>query len=71
MLDGTALTASHNIQLHLPHALLIVLTVLFLLLGGLTGPRTGFWWLSIKYSVGSSEMGYKVGGLGACVDGSE
>lgn len=68
MLKGSALTAKHNIHLHLPHALLILLTVLFLILGGVTGPLAGFWWLSITYDPGRK---WNVGGLGACIDGTK
>ena len=68
MLEGSALTAKHNIQLHLPHSLLIVLTVLFLILGGITGPSMGSWWLSVNLAVNGNEEKWVLGGLGACID---
>lgn len=78
MLDGSQLTAYHRLPLHFGHAVLIQLTVLFLLLGGVSGPGTGYWWLSVKYGPGSgggpvngrgifAGQTWSLGGLGACV----
>jgi hypothetical protein len=59
---------------HLVHVSLIVLTTLFLLLEGVSGPTTGFWWIRVTYS-GVSQDGesasagsnsWDLGALGAC-----
>lgn len=68
MLEGSKLTASHNLQLHIPHAVLVILTGLFLLLGGISGPSTGIWWLSLRFtSDNSGGTTWNAGGRGVCV----
>ena len=63
MLEGSKLTAYHNLHLHIPHGLLIVLTGLFLLLGGISGPSTGFWWLALRLvGEGQGATTWNVGG---------
>nr|XP_019010157.1 uncharacterized protein I206_04625 [Kwoniella pini CBS 10737]OCF48938.1 hypothetical protein I206_04625 [Kwoniella pini CBS 10737] len=62
--------------------LLAILTILFLLLPGISGPQTGFYWLDVKYknqnnittfdnpsrgnSFGNAGEIWQLGGLGAC-----
>ncbi|WVR07804.1 hypothetical protein IAU60_004847 [Kwoniella sp. DSM 27419] len=43
--------------------LLASLTILFILLPGISGPSTGLFWLRVKYAAGDSS---DLGGLGAC-----
>jgi hypothetical protein len=72
MLSDWSLHApSHTLALHISHALCVVLTFILLLLGGLTGPQTGYWWLVLTVSAGGQTAGeqWRVGGLGNCLAG--
>ena len=77
MLADSKLTSHHRLPLHLVHVFLILLTVLFLILGGVSGPETGYWWIQVTYAdgvgMGGSSTGgsWSLGGLGACVAGEK
>ena len=69
----SVLYASHHFALHTSNALCILLTSLFLLLGGITGPQTGYWWLTVTYlglGDGVAEV-WDIGGLGSCLVGEK
>jgi hypothetical protein len=59
---------------HLVHVSLIVLTTLFLLLEGVSGPTTGYWWIRVTYSsvkqdevsASTGSNSWDLGALGAC-----
>jgi hypothetical protein len=69
--------------LHVTHISLMVLTTLFLLLDGVSGPVSGYWWIQVTYSGSSynssSSEGdtsgtrngtvWDLGALGACQSG--
>jgi hypothetical protein len=75
-IEKSRLTSYHRLPLHLLHAFLSLLVVIFLILGGTSGPQTGYWWLKIEYTrstAGKSDMTdggiWYIGGLGGCVLG--
>lgn len=49
--------------------LFATLTVFFLILPGVSGNRTGFYWVNIEYE--GYEGAWKVGALGSCQYGTE
>lgn len=58
---------------HLVHISLIVLTTLFLLLEGVSGPTAGYWWIRVTYSgvsdgesSSTGSTSWDLGALGAC-----
>jgi hypothetical protein len=65
-------------HLHAIHAFSLVLTLLFLILPGITGPATKLWWITVTYPVPGAAgdtpgvgSGWKMGGLGVCKIGEE
>lgn len=74
------MTRSYSCLLTLPSRYLIVvvrllvpffaaLTVLFLILPGVSGNKTGFYWVNIEYE--GNEGTWEVGALGSCQYGTE
>ena len=59
---------NYRLPLHLVHIAAGLLTTLFLLLEGVSGPGAGYWWIDVKYSNGES---WHLGGLGACKVGEK
>nr|KIR88507.1 hypothetical protein I308_01576 [Cryptococcus tetragattii IND107] len=49
--------------------LFAALTVLFLILPGVSGNKTGFYWVNIEYE--GDEGAWEVGALGSCQYGTE
>jgi len=65
-------------HLHAIHAFSLVLTLLFLVLPGITGPATKLWWMTVTYPVPGATgdalgvgSGWKLGALGVCKVGEE
>lgn len=63
----SVLTAHPRFALHGFYSLLSLLIVLFLILGAVSGPGTGYYWLKVSSADGAE---LALGGLGSC-DGNE
>lgn len=55
------ITAHHQSSLHILHGVLILFTFLTILLSGVSGPGSGYWWLEVTYTSISPTLPRSVG----------
>jgi hypothetical protein len=71
MPKDSRLRSYHRFPLHVLHAFLAVIVVLFLILGSVSGPTTNYWWMTVEYSDNANGTTWNLGGLGSCQVGQK